>query len=108
MTRLIGGEMDQVVALLSALRTAQHLFGSSLSASRVEELASGLRIQPEALPAMMARLQRDGAISLMWGGSVEVMPERRSETVSQVINVGPGGAAQVAGRDLAVGYCERQ
>ncbi len=103
MTRLIGGEMDQVVALLSALRTAQHLFGSSLSASRVEELASGLRIQPEALPAMMARLQRDGAISLMWGGSVEVMPERRSETVSQVINVGPGGAAQVAGRDLAVG-----
>ena len=62
--------MDQAVAFLAALRAAQHLAGAPLMAARIETLAASLGLQPETLPAVIATLQREGAVLLVWGGGL--------------------------------------
>ena len=81
----------------------QHLAGAPLMAARIETLAASLGLQPETLPAVIATLQREGAVLLVWGGGLEVLPEKPGGTPSQVVHVAPGGVAQVAGRDAAMG-----
>ena len=95
--------MDHAVDFLAALRAAQRLGAAPLTAARVEALAANLGLQLESLPALMAALQREGAVTLVWGGGVEVMPEKPGTTASQTIIVAAGGVAQVAGRDATMG-----
>jgi len=95
--------MDQATAFLAALRAAQHLSGAPLPAPRIEALATTLGLQPETLPGLIAALQREKAVALVWGGGVEVLPESPGAASSQVVHVGQGGVAQVAGRDATMG-----
>ncbi len=94
--------MDQAAAFLAALRAAQYLGGAPLPVARIEARARILNLHPETLPPLMATLQREGAVILLWGGEVEVLPDRASGVPNQTVNVS-GGFVQVAGRDAHAG-----
>ena len=68
--------MDKASAFLAALRARAVLGGARLTADSVEALASVLGLAPEDLPALVAGLDRDGHVALVWGGGLDVLPER--------------------------------
>jgi hypothetical protein len=67
--------MDQAVVLLGALRARAWLGSAGLSAAEVEALAAAAGIDATAVPALVARLAEANAVKLVWGGTVEVLPE---------------------------------
>ena len=93
--------MDQAAALLVALRAAAGLGDPRLEPARVEALAGALDLEKEKLPALVARWQKAGQVTIAWGGILEVLPEA-SASANVVINnqgasFGPG--AVIGGRD---------
>jgi hypothetical protein len=104
-------EMDRASALLAALRARAVLGSSRLKADAVEALAGVLGLMPEELPALVDRLQRDGHVALVWGGALDVLPERAAAaggggtggpTITlQGVTFGPG--ATIAGHDATGG-----
>lgn len=103
--------MDRASALLAALRARAVLGGNRLTAGAVEGLADLLGLAREELPALVGRLQRDGHVALVWGGGLDVLPERPAAAGAggnsgvtftfQGVTFGPG--ATIAGRDAAGG-----
>jgi hypothetical protein len=94
--------MDQAVVLLGALRARAWLGSAGLSAAEVEALAAAAGIDATAVPALVARLAEANAVKLVWGGTVEVLPEAPAAAGSVYFDnrgatFGPG--AMQAGRD---------
>jgi hypothetical protein len=58
------------------LRARAVLGGGRLGPDAVEALAGVLELAPEEVPAIVERLQRDGHVALVWGGGLDVLPER--------------------------------
>jgi hypothetical protein len=103
--------MDRASALLAALRARAVLDGTGrLRADAVEALAGALGMVPEEVPAIVDRLQREGHVALVWGGSLEVLPGQTAAVgggsggptfTFQGVTFGPG--ATIAGRDATGG-----
>jgi hypothetical protein len=88
--------MNQAITdeFLAALRAAQRLAGAPLTAMQVEALGEGLGLPHEALPALLAGLQREGAVALVYRGGVEALPEKSSAASGPVFNIGPNSVVQ--------------
>jgi hypothetical protein len=89
--------MNKEEKLLAALRAAQQVDGAPLTVSQVEAIGAALGLLPEALPELLAGLQRQGLVEIPWNsGIVRVLPQRFETPFSQVIHAGPGAVVQAA------------
>ena len=93
--------MDQVTALLAALRAAASLGDNRLDRARVEAIAGTLGIKEKSLPALATRLQEAKQVEILWGGVLRVLPEASSGAGVVINQQGAsfGHGAVVAGRD---------
>lgn len=104
-----GTGMHKASALLAALRAKAVLGGGRLAADAVEGLAGALGLAPEEVPAIVDRLQRDGHVALVWGGGLDVLPERpvggggNGGTTFNLQGATLGHGATLGGRDATGG-----